>query len=213
MMPIKGASEVAFFSIKATSLVHGMNMILRDSSPEDLQKINREKLKQMGVEDPVIEEFLRHPKYSPRHTTILVHALAEMAGVKNRDQFVKQSLFAEYEEEALLYQRMAEMMYGYHTLVRPISKMVPVRKLVMGYTADQALIATLPTDDVYWTEQTDLGTAAVVQLKSAGSRPIKKVEFWITGRLTPRARHECNARGLIVKEGIRDILMPPSLQE
>ncbi|MDR4505749.1 MAG: hypothetical protein MRK01_13340 [Candidatus Scalindua sp.] len=213
MMPIKGASEVAFISIKATSLVHGMNTILRDSSPEDLQKINREKLKQMEVEDSVIEEFLRHPKYSPRHTTILVHALTEMPGVKNRDQFVKQALFAEYEEEAFLYQRMAEMLYGYHTQVRPLSELIPVRKIVMGYTVDRALISTLPTDDVYWTDRADLGTAAMVQLKSVGSRPVSKVEIWITGRLTPRARQECNARELIVKEEVSDILMPPSLQQ
>ena len=215
MLGIKAASNTAFYIVKGTQLVHGMNMILRDSSPEDLQKLNRKKLKQIGVKESVIKEFIKHPSYSPRHTTILVQALAEMEGVKSRDQFIKQALFAEYEEEALLYQRMAEMMHGYHTNVRPISEIIPVRKVVMGYNVDQELIATLPTDDVYWTERTDLGTASVARLKSegVGGRPVKKVELWITGRLTPRARQECNARGLIVKEGISDILMPPSLQE
>ncbi len=69
-----------------------MNKILLDSAPEDLRQINREKLEQMGVRESVIKEFLHHPKYSPRHETILVHALAEMKGVKNRDQFIKQAL-------------------------------------------------------------------------------------------------------------------------
>jgi len=108
---------------------------------------------------------------------------------------------------------MAEMLHGYHTHVRPLTEIIPVRKVVRGYTVDKDLIATLPTDDVYWTERTDLGTASVVQLKSAGSRPVRKVEIWVTGRLTPTARRECNARGLVVKEGIRDILLPPSVQE
>ncbi|GJQ60721.1 MAG: hypothetical protein D8M57_16630 [Candidatus Scalindua sp. AMX11] len=212
MLPIKGASEAAFFSIQGTKLTYGMNQILLDNSPEDLQKINREKLKQMGVEDAVISELLKHPNYSPRHTTILAHALAEMAGVKGRDQLIKQALYAEYEEEALFYQRMAELLHGYHTLVRPLSELIPVRKVVMGYNVDKDLIATLPTDDVYWTDRADLGTAAIVRLQSKGSLPVRRVEVWITGRLTPRARQECNARGLIIKEGVSDILMPPSAQ-
>jgi hypothetical protein len=210
MLPIKGASEAAYFSILGTKLVHGMNQILLDNSPEDLRKLNRTKLRQIGVEEPVIKEFIKHPKYSPRHTTILVQALAEMEGVKSRDQFIKQALFAEYEEEALLYQLMAEMMHGYHTNVRPISEIIPVRRIVMGYTVDKDLIATIPADYVYWTERADLGTAAVVRLKTEGSRPVKNVELWFTGKLTPRARQECNARGLVVKEGISDILMPPT---
>jgi len=210
MLPIKGASEAAYFSILGTKLVHGMNQILLDSSPEDLRKLNRTKLRQIGVEEPVIKEFIKHPKYSPRHTTILVQALAEMEGVKSRDQFIKQALFAEYEEEALLYQLMAEMMHGYHTNVRPISEIIPVRRIVMGYTVDKDLIATIPADYVYWTERADLGSAAVVRLKTEGSRPVKNVELWFTGKLTPRARQECNARGLVVKEGISDILMPPT---
>ncbi len=212
MMGIKGASNTAFYAVKGTQLIHGMNMILLDSSPEDLRKLNRKKLKQIGVEDSVIEEFIKHPKYSPRHTTILVQALAEMEGVKSRDQFIKQALFAEYEEEALLYQLMAEMMHGYHTNVRPLSEIIPVRRIVMGYTVDKDLIATIPADYVYWTERADLGSAAVVRLKTEGSRPVKNVELWFTGKLTPRARQECNARGLVIKEGISDILMPPSAQ-
>ena len=85
MLPIKGASQAAYLSIMATKLTHGMNMILLDNSPEDLQKLNRKIMEEMGVRESVIKEFLRHPAYSPRHATILVHALAEMQGVKNRE--------------------------------------------------------------------------------------------------------------------------------
>ncbi len=211
MMPIKGASEAAFYSIKATQLMYGMNMILLDSSPEDLRRINRDKMIQMGVKESLIKEFLDHPAYSPRHETILVHALAEMQGVKNREQFIKKALYAEYEEEAFLYQRMAEMLHGYHTQVKPIKELVPVRKFAVGYTSDQTIVATFPIDLLYWIELTDLGSAALAKLDVTG-RPIKKTEIWVTGSLTPRTMKEFNARGLVINERAGGKLMPPSVQ-
>jgi hypothetical protein len=212
MMPIRSASTAAYISIKATKFTHGMNKIMLDYAPEDLRRINREKLQQMGTEDSVIEEFLRHPKFSPRHETFLVHALAEMDGVKNRDQFIKQALLAESELDAFIFQRITEMMYGYHTQVGPINEIIPVRRVAVGYTADQVVVIALPTDHIYWTKRSALGLEAVTRLQSA-ERTVQRTELWVTGRLTPRAKRELEAKGLIIKEQIGDKLMPPSMQE
>ncbi len=211
MLGIKAASNTAFYAVKGTQLVHGMNQILLDSSPEDLQKLNRKKMEEMGVRESVIKEFLKNPAYSPRHQTILVQALAKMQVVKGREQFIKKALHAEYEEEAFLYQRMAEMLHGYHTHVKPIKEIIPVRKFVVGYTSDQTIVATFPLDLLYWIELADLGSAALVKLDLTG-RPIKKTEIWVTGALTPRALKEFNARGLVIKERAGEKLMPPSAQ-
>ncbi len=212
MMPIKSASEAAYFSIMGTKFIHGMNQILRDNSPEDLRRINREKMKQIGIEDSVIKEFLDCPAYSPRHETIIVHALAEMDGVRERDQFIKQALFAEYEEDAFLFQQIAELMHGYHAYVKPIREIIPVRNIVAGYTADQAIVVTIPIDYVYWTERADHGSEALSRLKTA-DRTVTRVEIWITGKLTPRARRELEGRGIVVKEQTSEMLMPPSTEE
>ena len=208
-MPVKSASKVAFISIKATKFTYGMNKIMLDYAPEDLRRLNRGNLVRMGIEESVIEEFLFHPKFSPQHKTFIVHALAEMEGVKNRDQFIKQALFAESELDAFIFQRVAEMMYGYHKNVGPIKEIIPVRRLVVGYTADQKIVATIPIDYIYWTEQADHGSAAVVRLRSKG-RPVKRVELWITGNITSKAKNEIEARGIVVKEQIGKRLMPPS---
>jgi len=209
---VKGASKVAYFSIRGTKFIHGMNQILLDNAPEDLRRINREKLQQMGIEESVIEEFLRNPNFSPRHETILVHALSRMEGVRNRDQFIKQALFAESELDAFVFQRIAEMLYGYHTQVKPITEIIPIRRIAVGYTDDQTIAITLPTDYVYWTERAALGLEAITRLQSA-ERTVQRTELWVTGRLTPRAKRELEAKGLIIKEQIGDKLMPPSMQE
>jgi hypothetical protein len=212
MFAVKKASNTAFYAVKGTQLVHGMNMILLDSSPEDLQKLNRKKMVEMGVRDSVIKEFLRHPAYSPRHATILVHALAEMQGVKNREQFIKQALHADYEEEAFLYQRMAELLHGYHTHVNPIKEIIPVRKMAAGYTSDQTVVVAIPLDLLYWIEQADRGSEALVKLDLTG-RPIKKTEIWVTGSFTQLAKQELEARGLELREQAGEVLMPPAEQE
>ncbi|KHE90458.1 MAG: hypothetical protein K8F52_13050 [Candidatus Scalindua rubra] len=211
MMGIKSASNAAYLAVKGTQLTYGMNKILLGTSPEDLQKLNRKIMEKMGVRESVIKDFQDNPAYSPRHTTILVHALAEMQGVKNREQFIRQALHAEYEDEAFLYQRMAEMLHGYHTEVKPIKEIIPVRKFVVGYTSDQTVVATFPIDLLYWIELSDLGSAALAKLDLTG-RPIKKTEIWVTGSLTPRTMKEFNARGLIIKERAGEVLLPP-LQE
>jgi len=198
---VKGASKAAYFSIRGTQFIQGMNQILLDNAPEDLRRINRDKLQQMGVGESTIEEFLQHTVYSPRHETILVHALVEMEGVKNRDQFIKQAIFAVDEEEAFLFQRIAEMMYSYHKNVEPISEIIPVRKVVVGYTAKQSVVVTLPIDYVYWTERADKGIEALLQLESL-DRPVKSMKLFISGRLTSRAKLELMAKGIEYKENM-----------
>ncbi len=198
---VKGASKAAYFSIRGTQFIQGMNQILLDNAPEDLRRINRDKLQQMGVGESTIEEFLQHTVYSPRHETILVHALVEMEGVKNRDQFIKQAIFAVDEEEAFLFQRIAEMMYSYHKNVEPISEIIPVRKVVVGYTAKQSVVVTLPIDYVYWTERADRGTDALLQLESL-ERPVTGIKLLISGNLTSRAKLELMAKGIVVKENM-----------
>jgi hypothetical protein len=204
-MPISGPAGMV---IKGTSFADRMNKTLRDNTPEDLRKMNRKMLQQMGVRESIINQFLSHPMYSPRHETILVHALVEMEGVKNREAFIKQSLFAEYEEDAFFYQQLAEMLAGYHTVVKPISELIPVRRVVAGYTVDRAMVATIPLDYVYWTERAALGSEAFAQVEFA-DRPVTRKELWFTGSVSPMAKQGFEARGIVVNEHTRDILLPP----
>ena len=115
--------------IERTPFLEEVEKMVLDNNPGELQLINRNKLKQIGVEDAVIEEFMKHPEYSPHNRTIMVHALANIDGAKNRDIFIKQAILAEDDEIALFYQYMAEMMYRYHNRVKPITEIIPVRKV------------------------------------------------------------------------------------
>ena len=142
LIPITGP---AGFAVMGTTFSATMSDLLRENAPEDLRRMNREILEKMAIDKTIIEKFLSHPWYSPRHETILVHALAEMDDVKNRGGFLHVALHAKREEEALFYQRLAEMMINYHHTVVPIYELVIVQnRLILAYTVDRALAVTIP---------------------------------------------------------------------
>jgi len=85
-LPIGGPAGAV---LTGTSFSTTVGELLRDHTPEELRHLNRDKLEIMGLDDSLIETFLQHPWYSPRHETVLVQALFEMNIVKNRKTFFK----------------------------------------------------------------------------------------------------------------------------
>lgn len=188
--------------ITRTPFLDEIDKLLLDNTQEGLQLINREKLKPIGIEGPVIDAFLTHPEYSPRNRTIMVHALANMEGVKNRDNFIKQAILADNDEMAFIYQDMAEMIYDYHKNEKPVVEIIPLRKMVANYTADQAIFAILPIDNLYWSEPTDLFASELLQLSESENRPVTQVIMGISGKATSQAKEVLNGRGIVIKENM-----------
>lgn len=179
-----------------------IDKMLLDNTPDDLEIINREKLKQIVGETYVIEGFLNHSDYTTRSQTIIVHALVNMEGVKNRDIFIKQAILVDNDEVAFIYQRMAEMIYDYHKNVKPVVEIIPVRKMVANYTSDQAIIATLPIDNLYWSESTDVFVSELLQLSESEDRPVTQVIMGISGEATSQAKEVLTGRGIVIKENM-----------
>ena len=197
--PLKGTAGMV---IERNYFFDKIEKIVRDNAPDELQRINREKLKEMGTEDSVIETFLNHPQYSPTRKTILVHSLAEMNGVKNRDQFIKQAILVQHEENAYIQQLNAEMMMSYHKNIKPFLELIPVQRSVVGYTADQTIVATYSLDHVYWTELTDLFVSEILELLKSPDYPAKQFILRISGKFSDRARTVLSDKGIILEENI-----------
>ena len=209
LLPIAGP---AGFALMGTSFGATMQELLREQTPEDLRLINRTLLTRMGVNDSTIEGFLVHPWYSPRHETILVHALAEMKEVNHRGRFLQVAIGAQREEEALFFQRLAEMMARYHHSVAPIDEIVLLGdRLILGYTTDHALVATVPLARLLWTRPVADAVEKVMSAWESAPHLVRRVELWITGRLTSEARAQLEAHGFMVHERILDRLLASTL--
>lgn len=185
--------------LTGTSFSNTVSELLRDHTPEELRYLNRNKLEIMRLDDSLIEAFLKHPWYSPRHETVLVQALFEMNIVKNRKTFFEVATSARFEEEALFFQRMAEMLLSYHRNVKPFEQFVAIDdRLVMGLTRDHRLVGMLPGEYLSW--RAELAEAAETVATWTSAQQVKKVELWMTGKPTPRAHRELLAKGITVRQ-------------
>ena len=185
--------------LTGTSFSNTVSELLRDHAPEELRRINRDKLKSMNIDNARIEAFLKHPWYSPRHETVLVQALSEMNTVDNRHAFFEVATSAQFEEEALFFQRMAEMLLSYHRNVKPLYEIVAIDdRLLMGVTRDHSLVGMLPIEYLSWRAEVAEAIEAVTNWKSA--RQVENVELWIAGKPTPRAESELLAIGVTVRQ-------------
>ena len=196
------------FAIMGTSFSATMNDLVRDSTPEDLRQLNRQLLLNMGVKKNLLEQFLNHPWYSPRHETVLVHALVEMTEVRHRGRFLEIAVKAQSEDEALFFQQLAEMMAHYHHSVITIDALLVLdQQVVVGYTTDHALVAMLPIPRLLWTARVAEASKAMGSAWDAMPQKIHRAELWLTGSITNQAQQKLEARGFMIHDRTLERLM------
>jgi hypothetical protein len=182
-----------------------LQTILREYSPEDLDRLNRIELAVMGVPKPVSEEFIEHPWYSPRYETILVENLAALDLAQDRRAFIEVALTAESESDAHFHQRNAELMRRYNDDIGRIDKIISVAGTVTGYAADGTLVVPFAADHAVWSQSTaafaDSFTREVPE-----DVEIRKTELLLSGTLSPKARANLESRGVEVTDRAFDRL-------
>ncbi|UCD58234.1 MAG: hypothetical protein JSV16_03735 [Candidatus Hydrogenedentota bacterium] len=183
--------------VNAPKATLALNQILRDSAPEDLRRMNRKLLRDAGIDKKLVEEFLKHPWYSPKHTTYLVDALVDMENARGKEVFLRLALNAASEEDALLFERIAEMMRGYNNGVSPVKQIVYLEGLPAFYAENGSFVVPLMLDYGVWTEEGAEAVGIISRATFPGLKIVKR-EVWISGNLSPLARQMATARGISV---------------
>ena len=192
--------------VRATGSAAGMRMLVRDKSPAELDKINKKKLKAMGVPDTLSNEFLKNPYYNPQEKTLLVGALDSMRGVQGRAVFVRSAYLATEESVALFMRLRAEMMANYHANVLPAARIVKANGVPFLQRKDGVIVGLFPLDYVAW-------TAALWRKEGAASESIKTLpkitgkELWIERTINPTARKALESRGWKVENNVGEKLI------
>jgi hypothetical protein len=168
-------------------------------SPEDLRRLNRIELAVMGVPEPLSDELIGHPWYSPRHATVLVEALAALDLTQNRSAFIEAAVTAESEDDALFYEHTAELMRTYSDRVSPVQEIVSRDGTPMGYTESGTLMIPLPADYANWTPATAALARAITE-EISGHLNVERSELVLSGAASPLARKEFEALGIAVTE-------------
>ena len=167
--------------------------VLANSTPEDLRMLNRKKLLALGVDRKLADEFLMHPWFSPWHETITTDALARI-GV-NRTAFLTDAVKSLTPEDALFFQRVAQILARYHASTAPLRAIRFDGGIVTALDKDGTLVVPVSLDYAIWAE----GAARRVEDFAAidqSSEKIKGLALWTDGRLSERLCTELKSRGI-----------------
>ncbi len=204
-LTVSGATTVAsggavmVFSTARTA--DQLNEALRSQPPSRLRIMNEEKLKAMGIPQDLIQKFLDHPAYTPRHDTIMVDALSRLGGVKGRDRFLTLCLKAQDEVGANFFQNVAQIMVGYHTKVAKLKEITPMLGVTAATASNGHILVPLAWDYGVYTQ-------AVAQRMDYAKKEFKKrglgstFDVWTTGRSTALLKQEAAKRGFQISENI-----------
>jgi len=167
--------------------------------PSELSRRNREALRQMRVPDPITDRFLENRLLSPRHQTIIVEAMKALGAIPGRSAFIRYAARADSEDAALLFQEMAELLADYHRSVAPIQRLDVYLNVPVAYTGQESALVLLPIDRLLWTERaSEIATSLAQTLPKP--QPVRKIEVWMTGDASDRARGELQRLGIALVE-------------
>ncbi len=187
------------FTLTRTS--ENMTALLRDRTPAELRELNYDTLRNLGVGVEPARHFLANPHYDPGVQTHTVQSLGALAGVRQIDSFVQLASVAEHDEDAFLYQRIAQMMAGYHRGVARIDNVGVIHGLPVALSVNRDALLFVPMDELLWTQRSSQTAAAFEQIVNP-LQPRRK-ELWISGHASDQIKRELAARGWTVNENAR----------
>jgi hypothetical protein len=180
-------------------LANSVKNVVREQPPQRLRIINDEVLTKIGIAEDLRKQFLDHPSFTPRQFTIICANLDALGSVAGRDAFLTVALGAQDEVQANFYTTMAQLLRGYHESVSPLTVITPLNRITVAQAAKGQAVLALPLDRLIWTDRADqvsnhFKTGYTVQGFNG------KVDLWLTGTASPRARQELSTRGVSVTE-------------
>lgn len=177
--------------------VLGVNQTLQDtlinSTPEDMRMINRKKLLALGVERALADEFLMHPWFSPWHETIITEAFASI-GV-NPSAFLTDAIRALTPEDAIFFQRVAQILARYHATATPLRAIRFEGGIITALDREGTLVVPVSLDYGIWAERAARRVEEFTALGKSGGE-IKALALWTDGRLSDRLCAELKTRGI-----------------
>ncbi len=191
--------------VSLTNAGQELNRFMADQPPARLRQRNQIKLESAGAPMDLITRFLNHPRYTPRHYTVIANSLGAMDGTRGSGSFIHAALRAHDEVSANFVMHVAEILRGYHQKVAPVQEIMVEPPFVFARAANGTVVIPLPLDYGMWTERaSQLVPALLERYQNRNYNPsgVEKFEMWVTGTLTPMAKQQLGKLGVNVVENV-----------
>ncbi|CAN5764033.1 hypothetical protein BH09VER1_BH09VER1_50980 [soil metagenome] len=187
-----GTAGVALSSVSWSG---HLNDLLLNNSPTDLRLLNLGLLLKMGVTRADANAFLNNNAFSPTTQTFLVDALAQLTSATGQAAFIQQATSSGDEQDALFYQKSAELMARLNTL-QPITLIAQFNGLPICQDALGVVIIPIQWDYVSWTPSAAQFLAALKATKFP--TPPTAYALVITGVVSPLSAQSLAAANVTV---------------
>jgi hypothetical protein len=121
-----------------------------------------------------------------------------MEGATHRTALLEAALDARSETDALVYQRIAEMLRAIHEQVSPVVSLERGNRFVRATLDDGRRVIPVEVDRLVWTGALERMVDGAPLLENAEAFD----ELWLSGSASARARTELAARGFVVVERV-----------
>lgn len=183
------------FAIPSSSVLsytlQAQEMVWRKSEVE-LERLNSNSLKKMGVDTSVLVQFDELDHYTLTEKTQLVLILKGI-GVEGRLDLIRLLLEVGTREEAMLMVEIISSIGNYHALIRPINKVAIRRGLAVCYDEEGAMILPLALDYLHWSPE--ISNALLAEDLDEESRSL-----WISGSASAIAKRQLASHNWKLKE-------------
>lgn len=193
---IPGAAGIV---VSATGTTDTMRALVRDKSPVELEKINKGKLKAMGVPDKLAQALHANNAYTPQERTLLVGELESLAGIKGRDRYIAAAVRAEDEAKAVFMRTRAQMIGRFQSETRSGESFVELDGTLFLKTRKGAIVGHFPVDHVAATAAA-IGKVKSLDMKARALPGVSARQIHFGGTLDPAVRKAFEDGGWTVHE-------------
>jgi hypothetical protein len=166
-----------------------------DTPTAELHRLNEQKLRDMGLDEPRVRALMRNPWYSLTVLTACVTALEQLPEVSGRDAAVAFAASAASEDQAHFVAGSLQMLAHYQKTITPLM-VIAASGPITARDRTGMVVVPAPVDYVAW-------TARVAELVQHPDLKGLQRGVWLTGQLSPRARREMANAGWTVHEQVQ----------
>ncbi|HEX5819161.1 MAG TPA: hypothetical protein VFY20_09795 [Gemmatimonadales bacterium] len=179
------------------SITSGVGDLVWGRDPEEVRKVNEQRLRELGVADKDAKRFASNGWFTLTWQTRLVAAL-HAARVPGSADYVHTAAEAKAEREALFFVESAELLADQHRRA-PYKAVLQDSRALVAVAASGQADALLPIDWVPWTAES---RAALDQMATRARRELKatRLRLVLTGRTSPAAAAALPGLGWTVVE-------------
>ncbi len=165
--------------------------------PEELLKLNEQRLKELGATDKVIKELYLSKGFTLSLETRMINGLYAVKA-KGSGAYADTAAEADSLREAVFFAESAELLQRFHAKT-PVVELLPDSRALVAKTKDGRAVALLPIDYIRWTAEFEKA-AADVQARAKKELGATKLEVRLSGTVSPTAKKELAARGVALVE-------------